>query len=95
MHKAFANILKCPNCGNTDLSINEENCNKDDIIEGSIRCPECNMEFIIENRVANLLHNLSQTCIDEIEATNHTSITSHDINYPHKISSISRQHSSK
>jgi SAM-dependent methyltransferase len=69
MHKEIAKILRCPNCQNKDLIMGNIDSNEIEIKSALIKCPNCQKEFKIENRVTNLLFNLSKTCINEIEAT--------------------------
>ena len=53
MKKELMDILVCPVCkGELKLTVGEE---KEEIITGSLHCPECRVDYPIINSIPNLL----------------------------------------
>jgi uncharacterized protein YbaR (Trm112 family) len=54
MKKDYVRILCCPVCmGN--LELREIKAEKDDIIEGTLRCVKCNREYPIRDGISHLV----------------------------------------
>jgi uncharacterized protein len=54
MRKDMMDILVCPVCKGT-LTLTIENEDKDEIIEGSLHCANCNETYPITDSIPNLL----------------------------------------
>ena len=54
MKRKLTEILVCPVCkGKLKLSVEEEN--ETDIVSGSLYCPNCDINYPIEDTIPNLL----------------------------------------
>lgn len=54
MKRSLLDILACPLCkGKLELAVAAEE--GDEIITGSLRCAKCNISYLIENSIPNLL----------------------------------------
>ena len=54
MKKDHLNILCCPVCKG-DMKLQVKKTNKDEIIEGTLRCEQCNIRYFIRNGTAFLV----------------------------------------
>jgi uncharacterized protein len=54
MRRDLMDILACPMCkGDLDLTVQKEN--KKEILEGSLKCRKCKIDYPIEDGIPNLL----------------------------------------
>ncbi|MBI5001685.1 MAG: methytransferase partner Trm112 [Euryarchaeota archaeon] len=54
MRRQLMDIICCPVCkGDLALTVNKED--KDEIVEGSLRCGKCAFDYPIEDGIPNLL----------------------------------------
>ena len=57
MKKDLMNIICCPACkGNLELKVSKED--KDEIVEGSLKCKKCKVKYEIKEGIPNLLPKL-------------------------------------
>jgi len=69
MHRELISIVRCPKCNKSGFTITEDRSENNNIINGTLFCPDCKIMFKIQNDALDLRYNLSKTCLDEIEAT--------------------------
>jgi len=56
MKKELMDILACPVCkGDLELSIDDEDDDKGEIVKGSLYCRKCDERYPIEDGIPNLL----------------------------------------
>ena len=56
MKKELMDILACPMCkGDLELSVEEEEEGKGEIVKGSLYCQKCDQRYPIEDGIPNLL----------------------------------------
>jgi uncharacterized protein YbaR (Trm112 family) len=54
MHRELVDILACPVCkGDLEIAIKKEN--EKEIIKGSLYCPNCSVNYPIDDGIPNLL----------------------------------------
>lgn len=54
MRRKLLEILACPIC-KSDLEVEVHEENEEEIISGKLRCKKCNVEFLIEDGIPNML----------------------------------------
>ena len=68
MKENFLNVLKCPKCGKSNLSLDIEEKNDLEIRKGNVLCCDCNLSFGIESGVLNFMYDPSNVVIMERNA---------------------------
>jgi len=55
MNKRMLSMIRCPDCGGVEFSIEEYRTNVEEIMDGRLICKSCNTWYRVENSIADLL----------------------------------------
>ncbi|HNX47250.1 MAG TPA: methytransferase partner Trm112 [Methanomassiliicoccales archaeon] len=55
MKKDLVDILACPVCKHHPLELQVERADADEIVEGRLLCTRCDVAYVIEDGIPNLL----------------------------------------
>jgi uncharacterized protein YbaR (Trm112 family) len=55
MRSTLVDILACPVCKSHPLDLTVEKKDDDDVVEGSLRCPQCKAEYPIVDGIPDMI----------------------------------------